>query len=48
MCFALDVCETPDEAERHLGRIFRDVFDGAIAGDSRLLQMLLGKLLWEM
>ncbi len=48
VCFALDACETPDEAERLLGRIFGDIFDGAIAGDSRLLHMLLGKLLWEM
>ena len=45
VCFALESCETPDEAEPLLARIFADVFDGAIAGDSRLLHMLLGKLM---
>ena len=48
VCFALESCETPEESQPLLARIFADIFDGAIAGDSRLLHMLLGKLLWEM
>ena len=40
VCFALESCETPEESHRLLSRIFNDIFDGAIAGDSRLLHAL--------
>jgi len=45
---ALKSCESHEESGPLLQKIFKDIFDGAIAGDSRLLRMLLGKLLWEM
>ena len=48
VCFALESCESPEESQPLLERIFADIFDGAIAGDSRLLHMLSGQLLWEM
>ena len=40
VCLALEACEDQQQAERLLGRIFEDIFDGAIAGDSVLLRKL--------
>ena len=40
VCLALEACEDQEQAERLLGRIFEDIFDGAIAGDTLLLRKL--------
>ena len=37
---ALEGCDDPEECRRLLRRIFSDIFDGAIAGDSLLLRRL--------
>ena len=45
VCLALEACEDQEHGERLLGRIFEDIFDGAIAGDSLLLRRLFRFLL---
>jgi len=36
VCFAIEACEDEEAARELLGRIFADIFDGAIAGDANI------------